>query len=175
MKTERATELLKHFKDHGVSLDPKNGLQYVLDYQDEIGHATPQEIVEFEEALKMGDEKKNFVWVNFHTLSQDSAIEIIKKTVVRRFIKKESDVLDDMYTEKFNEFNERSTQLHNAKKAIYKKIRGLETEKEKLASRLEWFETELRETRDINRKLREDKEEYRTKAQTYDDIKELLS
>lgn len=175
MKTERATELLKHFKDHGVSLDPKNGLQHVLDYQDVIGHATPQEIIEFEETLEMGDEKKNFVWVNFLALSQDNAIEIIKKTVVRRFIQKEGDVLDDMYTEKFNEFNERSNQLHNAKKAIYKKIRGLETEKEKLASRLEWFETELRETRDINRKLREDKEEYRAKAQKYDNIKELLS
>jgi len=175
MDTAKATELIKHFKDHGISLDPKNGLQYVLDYQDVIGHATPQEVVDFEGTLKMGDEKKHFVWVNFHTLDQDSAIDIIRNTVVRRFIERESNALDDMYTEKFNELNKRSTQLHNAKKAIYKKIRNLETEKERLASRLEWMETELQDARDTNRKLREDKAEYRTKAQKYDTIKDLLS
>ena len=175
MDTEKATELIKHFKKHGISLDPENGLQHVLDYQDVIGRATPQEIIDFEGKLEVGGEKRDFIWVNFHALDQDTAVQIIKNTVVRRFIEKDSDALYDMFNEKSRELNEESKKLCDAKKFVYKKIRTLETEKMRMESRLRRMERELEVSRDINRELRGKAEEHRIKARKFDNIKELLS
>ena len=175
MDTEKAKELLKHFKDHGVSHNPDNGgLQYVLDYQDVIGHSSKQDVVAFEESLEKGDEKKNFVWVNFLTLSQDMAIEILKNTVVHRFIEKDIEAVDDEYQKKYQEYDRQVNQLRDAKKYIYKKIRELEAGKRRLSGSVKYLEAALETAYGNSRKSHGRAREAETKARKYDTIKNLL-
>lgn len=85
MKTERAMELLKDFKQNGIPLDAKNKrFQTVLEYQDILGQTTLGDICLFYQDLNE-EQQSNFTWVNFHTLSQDSAIDILKRTVLRKY------------------------------------------------------------------------------------------
>jgi len=82
MDIEKANALLEKFK-YGISHDPKSGLNDVLAYQDVIGRSSMTEIADFEESMDR-HERKHFLWVNFLTLSQDLAMEILKKTTVQR-------------------------------------------------------------------------------------------
>ena len=76
MDTTRATELLEHFKMHGISHNPKEGLNYVLEYQDVIGHAHQGDIKAYWDTLD-GIQQSSFLWANFLTLSQDAALHMV--------------------------------------------------------------------------------------------------
>jgi hypothetical protein len=86
MKTERAKELLKHFKQNGVSHDAKasGGLKFVLEWQDIIGQATNIEVAQFEGSLPElapdGVDRDTFLFVNMHALRYETAIYIFRQT-----------------------------------------------------------------------------------------------
>ena len=124
MKTERALELLKHFKNNGVSQEPGDGLNIVLEYQDIIGHSNAAEIRDFETELDQNS-RKNFVWVNFLTLSQATALDIFKSTVADRWLNKQADILEDDYNNKLTDVYARERTLEEGKRTIYKRIRKL--------------------------------------------------
>ena len=177
MNTERATlttDLLDYFKVHGVSHDPENGLQYVLDYQDVIGHSTPQEIREYEETLNQ-EQRKTFIWVNFLTLSQDMSLDILKGTVIHRFIERESEANDKIYSEHWNEWTRKTKQLNDCKKHIYRKIRDLERSREDLVRCNVNLLNTNDSLREQNRNTRQQFFDYRDKAEKFDTIKNLLT
>jgi hypothetical protein len=90
VKTDRAKELLKHFKLHGISRDPKGGegLKLILEWQDIIGQASIDEIRAFEDRLPPmahdGVDRDTFLFVNMHCLSYEQAIQIFKVTYGER-------------------------------------------------------------------------------------------
>jgi len=83
---KRAMELLRHFKEYGVSHDPKggNGLKLVLEWQDLIGRSSMEQITAFEKGLTAisndGPDRDTFLFVNMHALSYHLAIDIFKHT-----------------------------------------------------------------------------------------------
>ncbi len=82
MTIQQLQDALKHFKDNGVSHDPKHGgLQKVLDYQDLVARSTIPDTCAVYDQLP-DDEKKLFHWVNFLTLSMDLALELVRETVI---------------------------------------------------------------------------------------------
>ena len=174
MKTKRAQELLKHFKNNGISQEPGNGLNLVLEYQDIIGHSTRAEVADFESDLDQ-DGRKNFVWVNFLTLAQDSAIDILKDTVLSRFVEREAAAMDETWNKKWKEHHEASTQLDESKKAIYKKINKLEAENARLRSKLKFSDTMKESAWSNNQDLLRSVSMYKDKAQKFDNMKALLS
>ena len=174
MKTERAQELLKHFKNNGISQEPGNGLNLVLEFQDIIGHSTRQEIQDFEATLDQ-DGRKNFIWVNFLTLSQDSALDIFKNTVAARWLNKQADILEGDYNEKLTDVYTRERTLKEGKRTIYKRIGKLESENSALRASLKWATSERRQLVDENRTLVQSIAHCQIKARKYDTIKELLS
>ena len=174
METERAMELLKHFKDNGVSQEPGNGLDLVLEYQDIIGHSTASEIWDFETELDQAG-RKTFVWVNFLTLSQDTALDIFKGTVAARWLNKQADILEDDYNEKLTEVYNREQTLKECKKAIYKRIGKLEAENARLRNTLELKEKDRSRMFERVCLLSKDLVNYRGKAEKYETIKGLLA
>ena len=174
MKTERAMELLKHFKSYGVSQEPGNGLDLVLEYQDIIGHATSAEIRDFETELDQ-DGRKNFVWVNFLTLSQDTALDIFKSTVAHRWLNQQADILENDYNDKLTDVYARERTLKECKKAIYKRIRRLESENASLKANMDFRVRERLQLVNENRTLVTQISHYSTKADKYDKIKGLLA
>jgi hypothetical protein len=174
MKTERAQELLSHFKAHGISQEPGNGLNMVLEYQDIIGHSTTAEIRDFEADLDQAS-RKNFVWVNFLTLSQDTALDIFKSTVASRWLNKQADILEDDYNEKLTDVYARERTLKEGKRAIYKKITKLEAENARLRSKLEFSDTMKESAWSNNKDLLRSVSIYKDKAQKFDSMKALLA
>ena len=174
MKTERAQELLKHFKAHGVSQEPGNGLNMVLEYQDIIGHSTAAEVRDFEADLDQ-ESRKNFVWVNFLTLAQDTALDIFKNTVAHRWLNKQADLLEDDYNEKLTDVYNRERTLKECKKSIYKRIAKLETENNHNRNMLKNLNEMLNRKTDENRTLTSQVAHYSIKADKYDKIKGLLA
>ena len=174
MRTERATELLKHFKDHGISQEPGDGLRNVLEYQDIIGHSTIKEVANFDETLDQ-DGRKGFIWTNFLTLAQDSAIDILKKTVINRWLTKHAKMLEEDYYKRVDEYNRKQNQLDDCKKHIYKRISKLEAENSQLRSRLGHADEERAYSRDRNRDLALELREAQNKAKKFDDVKALLA
>ena len=172
--TKRAQELLKHFKDYGVSQEPNNGLDLVLEYQDIIGHSNSAEIRDFEADLDQKG-RKNFIWVNFLTLSQDTALDIFKSTVAARWLNKQADILEDDYNEKLTEVYNREQTLKECKKAIYKRIDKLEEENARLKSRLEFSDTMKEKAWENNKTLVRSVSIYKDKAQKFDSMKALLA
>ena len=174
MKTERATELLKHFKNNGISQEPNNGLNLVLEYQDIIGHSNAADIQDFEANLNQTG-RKNFIWVNFLTLSQDTALDIFKSTVASRWLNKQADILEDDYNEKLTDVYARERTLEAGKRTIYKRIKKLEVENNHHRNMLKKLHEMLNRKTDENKTLIAQVAQYRDKAQKYDTIKELLS
>ena len=174
MKTERAMELLKHFKDNGVSQEPGNGLDLVLEYQDIIGHATSAEIRDFETELDQ-DGRKNFVWVNFLTLSQDTALDIFKSTVAHRWLNQQADILENDYNDKLTDVYTRERTLKECKKPIYKRIGKLEVENNHHRNMLKKLNEMLNRKTDENKSLAAQVAQYRGKAQKFDSMKALLA
>ena len=174
MKTERAMELLKHFKDNGVSQEPGNGLDLVLEYQDIIGHSNSAEIRDFETDLDQ-ERRKNFVWVNFLTLSQDTALDIFKGTVAARWLNKQAGILEDDYNDKLTDVYAREQTLKEGKRTIYKRIRKLEAENNRLRATLDLKVREKLQLVNENRTLVTQIAHYSTKADKYDRIKGLLA
>jgi len=174
MKTERAKELLTHFKGHGVSQEPGNGLDLVLEYQDIIGHSNSAEIRDFETELDQ-ESRKNFVWINFLTLSQDTALDIFKSTVAHRWLNKQADILEDDYNNKLTDVYARERTLKECKKAIYKRIRRLESENASLKANMDFRVRERLQLVNENRTLATQVAQCQGKAQKYDKIKGLLA
>ena len=174
MKTERAQELLAHFKDNGVSQEPGKGLDLVLEYQDIIGHSTASEIRDFETELDQAG-RKTFVWVNFLTLSQDTALDIFKSTVAHRWLNQQADILEDDYNDKLADVYARERTLKECKKAIYKRIDKLEEENARLKSRLEFSDTMKEKAWENNKTLVRSVSIYKDKAQKFDSMKALLA
>lgn len=181
MNTKRTLELLEIFKA-GVSHDPKNGLQNVIDYQDCIGRASMAEIREFEDGLAKGQDKRHFVWVNFLTLSQDMAVDILKNTVLHRermqistdaatYIAKELAKLND----REEAVQAKEVRLNDAKRSIWKRIADLREALVGTKRRAQFWEEQAEilrvELRDANIKSRETLE----KAEKYDELKKLLA
>ena len=174
MKTERAQELLKHFKNNGISQEPGNGLNKVLEYQDIIGRSTAAEVADFETSLDQ-DGRKHFIWTNFLTLAQDSAIDILKNTVIHRFLERESVAMDETWNKKWKEHHEASQRLDESKKVIFKKIRKLEEENARLRSSLVNSRAMKGEAQDRNRELSAALWTAQDKAHKFDSMKALLS
>ena len=174
MKTERAKELLTHFKEHGVSQEPGNGLNLVLEYQDIIGHSNATEIRDFETELDQAG-RKTFVWVNFLTLSQDTALDIFKSTVAHRWLNQQADILEDDYNDKLAEVYARERTLKEGKRAIYKRIRKLEDENTRLADEKKFYKASFEGHAMALDSLTKELAAVSDKAQKYDKIKGLLA
>lgn len=176
MDTERAAFLLDHFKTNGVSLDPKKigALDHVLAYQDIVGRSTPQEIRDYEESLNP-EQRKNFIWVNFLTLSQGMAIDILNSTLIHRFIKKDVEATETLWHEEATKHHAKERQLADSKKHIYRKIRALEDTKALLIRRTKAMIEELDATRERNRSLSAKNTLLRDRAEKFDQIRTLLT
>ena len=174
MKTDRAQELLNHFKENGVSHEPGAGLNMVLEYQDIIGHCNRSEIVDFESGLNQAG-RKLFIWVNFLTLSQDTAIDLLKSTVIHRWLNKHADMLEADYNEKLTEYYRQDAQLNDSKKAIYKRIGKLENENARLRAENETYQAQCNHYSKEATIERRRRSSFEDKANRFDTIKQLLT
>ncbi len=174
MKTERAREMLfTEFKD-SVNHEPGNGLDAVLEYQDIMGTSSMRGIREFENTLEKGYEKRHFVWVNMLTLSEESAMNILKGTVILR----EREMIYDQFD---RDCQERETALFKSnniftdcKKAIYRKIRSLTNKILELQWKADYWK-ERAETAEYSvNKLQRINYRNAQDAEKYHAIKELL-
>lgn len=174
MKIERALELLKEFED-GVSHNPGNGLNSVLEYQDIIGTSSINEIQDFESTLKKGQEKKHFQWVNFLTLSEDMAMDILKGTVLHRWKQSIANEYEEYISERENSVCEKEFRLNDCKKAIWKRIKHLRADNIDLTRKIDyWRERALVAEQSLN-KCQHYSHVIQDKAEKYDNIKSLLT
>lgn len=174
MKTERAQELLQHFKNHGISHKPGNGLNLVMEYQDIIGHSSRQAVTEFEDSLDQ-DGRKNFIWTNFLTLAQDSALDILKITVINRWLEKHAAILEEDYDKRVDDYQRQQNQLNDCKKHIYRRISKLEAENARLRASLEWKVKERDQLLSECQTHARQRARYEDKAHKYDSMKALLA
>jgi len=174
MKTERAQELLNHFKENGVSHEPGTGLNLVLEYQDIIGRCNKAEIVDFEQSLDQAG-RKLFIWVNFLTLNQDTAIDLLKSTVIDRWLNKHADMLEEDYNEKLTTVYAQERILEDSKKAIYKRIGKLENENAQLKAQLKYYKGMAEGHGMAIDSLQKELSAASCKAQKFDTIKQLLA
>ena len=174
MKTDRAQELLNHFKENGVSHEPGTGLNLVLEYQDIIGHCNKAEIVDFESRLDQAG-RQLFIWVNFLTLNQDTAIDLLKSTVIDRWLNKHAEMLEEDYYKRVDECQKQQNQLNDSKKAIYKRIGKLENENARLKSRLAQEESIVSAVLEQKRILIKSVVKFEDSARKFDTIKQLLT
>ena len=174
MKKERAQELLNHFKGSGISHEPGNGLNLVLEYQDIIGHCNKSEIVDFEQSLDQAG-RKLFIWVNFLTLSQDTAIDLLKSTVIHRWLSKHADMLEEDYNEKMTAVYTQEKTLEDSKRAIYKKIGKLENKNAQLKAQLKYYKSMAEGHGMAIDSLQKELSAASSKAQKFDDMKALLA
>ena len=174
MKTERAQELLNHFKESGVSHEPGTGLNLVLEYQDIIGHCNKAEIVDFEQSLNQVG-RKLFIWVNFLTLNQDTAIDLLKSTVIHRWLNKHADMLEEDYYKRVDECQRQQNQLNDSKKAIYKRIGKLENENARLRAENETYQAQCNHYSKEATIERRRRSSFEDKAQKFDSLKALLA
>ena len=85
---ERAVQihnLLIHFTIHGISHEPKKGLDEVLKFQDLVGQASMPELCEIEVSFAE-EQRRRFVWALFSACGYDSAISVFQGTIARRKI-----------------------------------------------------------------------------------------
>ena len=174
MKTERAQELLTHFKENGVSHEPGAGLNLVLEYQDIIGRCNKAEIVDFEQSLDQAG-RKLFIWVNFLTLNQDTAIDLLKSTVIHRWLNKHADALEEDYNEKLTTVYAQERILEDSKKAIYKRIGKLEKDNARLRAENETYQAQCNHYSKEATIERRRRSSFEDKAQKFDSLKELLA
>lgn len=95
MNTEKMTELLKHFQVHGISHNPKRGIDQVIEFQDIIGRATQTEIADYEKSLDT-ERRGLYFFACMNCLSTDSAIGILKIYIRRRCICQEEKYYAEM-------------------------------------------------------------------------------
>ena len=174
MKTERTKELLRRFKDYGISHDPNNGLQFTLEYQDCIGHATEKEIYEFYESLNQ-PERELFFWSNGLTLCYDMAVRIMKFTTIASMRKREQEDLTRYFEEKFKELDSKVRVFEENRKHVWKRIDLLREQVRVLKVNLQHAKDDkgrawknYYESDKENRTLRE-------KAKKFDTLKGLLA
>jgi len=181
MDTERALQLLESFKN-GIDRNPGPGLTAILEYQDIIGRSNYQDIMDFEDDLDTQEEKKHFIWVNFTALAHETALDILRKTVLRRWVEKEAEALEVQCEEAWGQQREAETKLREEearlqgyKKAIFKRIRKIEDEKEKLSRRLSTTQQEVVKERKKNKFLTVVNQTYFKKAGDLAKIRALLA
>ena len=174
MNIERAEELLKKFKDK-ISHEPKDGLDDVLEWQDVIGNSSMKEITEFENNMSQERDKKHFVWVNFLTLSQDLAVDILIKTVIRR---KTERIINDYEKDiqgREDALFDNEMKLQAAKKSIYKKIAALRKDKIRTEKKSEDLERRLTNTYEDNKRISLKATYSKSKARKFDELKAILA
>ena len=175
MKTERAQELLNNFKENGVSHEPgSTGLNLVLEYQDIIGHCNKAEIVDFESGLDQAG-RKHFIWVNFLTLSQDTALDIFKSTVASRWLNSQADILENEFNEKMTAVYAQERTLEDSKRTIYKRIAQLTNKNAQLEHQLKFYKGTAEGHGMAINSLQQELSAVASKAQKFDDMKALLA
>lgn len=181
MDTDKMKDLLTHFKDAGISHAPGNGLEKVLEFQDMIGHSTPDEIFQFESGLGR-EERRIFVWVTFSTLDMESAVNVLKWSLFRRmkrayiddveeYLSKEEEGLQD----KVDAARTAQDRLENSKKFIFRRISGLRKQVDRLTKQNENLESENQYLKEKVYKLRSDLSEYSQAASKWRDLKLMLA
>jgi hypothetical protein len=137
VKTDRAKELLKHFKLHGINRDPKGGegLKLVLEWQDIIGQASVDEIRAFEDRLppmaQDGVDRDTFLFVNMHCLSYEQAIQIFKVTYGERVFQAIEANCEDRHEKGLKEVYAKQKQLNELLMAFTDKESDWKLEVEK--------------------------------------------
>jgi len=175
MKTERTLELLKHFKDHGINHDPKNGnLDLIVEYQDCVMGANKGELCRFEAELDKNTRQQWF-WVNSCTLGMDSFLDILRSTYITRVINHELDHMIDEQQSEWTAIHRAKETFRDCKKSIYKRIRKLTDRAEKLESSKNVFFAGYERLEKENARLRRENRMLDDKASRYDGIKRLLA
>jgi hypothetical protein len=88
-------DYIKQFKNNGISHEPGNGLDTVLEFQDYIGRMSLSQIVDEYLTLDQSH-RRYFLKIIFLTLSDDSALDILRHCVIERKISESvENVLDE--------------------------------------------------------------------------------
>ena len=173
MNAEKTKRLLDHFKKDGINHNPGTGLNRVLLYQDEIGHSSIAEIREFEKTLSP-EERKTFIWANFSTLSQDTAIDIYNKTIAYRWLDTQTTRIEEELSEQWEKLYERERQLREAKRAIFRKIRKIGYDRESLRIQNDRLRAQNKELIDSNKKHRALNKALAAKAEKFNTLVNLI-
>ena len=174
MKTERALEMIRDFRKHGISHEPGKGLDAVLNFQDIIGRSTPREITEFYRTLDNIDDRQSFFWAISRTLDFDSFIQILKSTTILMERERLYEDFDKDCLKREMALSKAEQTLEDGKRTIYNRIRRVERERDTLVDKISRLESQLSVTRDRNRELSNTNREYRNKAARFDNIRAAL-
>jgi len=138
MNNMNIDELLKEFKDNGINTDTESKRhQYVLDFQDCIGHMSFNDVCDTFSDLDK-NRRGDFLWAACTCLDKDSFLEIIKKAVCQSVIYEEESRLNNMYTDRLADLKIREqnmTELEKQNAVNVERIKLLEMEASGLRGR----------------------------------------
>ncbi len=167
MDQQKLYDLLKHFSDHGISQDPKNGLDKVVAFQDVIGRATLKEWAE--EYAKMNESFKDlFFFAVTNCLDRQTTVHLIKECALR-------DALNSAICHKEKAWREAHDYQEATISNMTNQILDLQREAESLRTevdRLRDDEVVLRSERDS---LREEIEDLRQDRENLETLKKAFT
>jgi trans-aconitate methyltransferase len=173
MDTKKVSVFLTIFKNDGVSHEPGIGLDHVLTYQDLIGRSNMADIHEYWNSLTQ-ENKRIFTWVNFLTLSQDMAIDILKGTTLANYKEDVQNSFEKQFVKRENDLFNREMILRESKRTIYKRIRRLENELIEKKKQTENLRSKLNKLEKENWELKRVDTKEKMKAAKFDIIREAL-
>ncbi|QTA78709.1 Uncharacterized protein dnl_09410 [Desulfonema limicola] len=150
-KSQKIKHALKTFETFGISHEPGDGVfEMMLLYKELMENSSLTEIRQFEESLS-SSERKLFMYVNMNILSDDTALEVLKNTYIRRCIDQEKARLEQDFQKKQNEFlkkrrnrlNQIRNQIHKERNQRENEIEGLYLTIDRLSQRNQQLKSEL--------------------------------
>lgn len=119
-KKEQLFELLAHFKSHGISHEPKKGLDQVLKFQDIIGGTHANELQILGEKID-GENKRLLIWAASSCLDLEGTLYVIKNVVLAPYRNKLDEELEKQYNEQLDkEMAEIREEVNNARQYVSK-------------------------------------------------------
>lgn len=168
MNTSKCNTLLINFKENGINNDSTQpAFQSVLDFQDVIGQSTMSDMFDYYHALEI-PVRHTFIWACSTCLAMDTFLEIIRMVVCQSVIIAEEERLYKQYNDKAESVTRESTELHESKRTIYKKLRELNSSVEYFTERTSHFRTLYQQEATKREQAQKDATKYRQ-------IKNLLS
>jgi len=119
-------------------------------------------------------DRQTFIWACGCCLAQDSFIDIIKITTIRIERERLYDDFNKDCTERETGLFQKEQNLQDCKKAIYKKIRTLQSIVKSKDVKIEWLKADLAACRNKNQNLLNNASENRKKACDFDNVKAAL-
>ncbi|QTA83843.1 Uncharacterized protein dnl_62620 [Desulfonema limicola] len=149
-KSQKIKHALKIFETCGISHEPGDGVfEMMILYKELMENSSLSEIRQFEETLSPC-ERKVFILANLNTLSDTTALKILKNTYVRRCINQELEEYEQEFLEKQKQMIQKQDSLSKIKAQIQKELNTKKSEIgklnltiERLSQRNEQLKSEL--------------------------------